>query len=251
MKKKKYRLKKKLSMIGSSLLVLTILLVVFLGNVIKGAIETVGPKVLGVPIQVEKVRVNLLTGGVRVKALSIGNPEGFHTPSMVELDELKMVISLPSLFTDTVVIKEILIEGAELTFEKSLTSNNIETLQEQLEKKEDDGKGKKVIVEDFRSKGAKLNVSVTGLKGNQLSLPMPPIHLTDIGKESDGFSPLEFTKEMVGVVSKTVLTVVTSSVDFAGNTLKLISDGAGNALKGISDGAGSVLKGIGNLLDGD
>ncbi|MBN2686079.1 MAG: AsmA family protein [Pontiellaceae bacterium] len=244
-------MKKILSIVGTSLLVLTILLVVFLGSVIKGAIEAVGPKVLGVPIQVEKVRVNLLTGGVRVKALSIGNPEGFHTPSMVELDDLKMVISLPSLFVDTIVIKKILIEGAEVTFEKSLTSNNIETLQEQLAKKEDDGTGKKVIVEDFRSKGAKLNVSVTGLKGKQKSLPLPPIHLTDIGKESDGFSPLEFTKEMVGVVSKTVLTVVTSSVDFAGNTLKVISTGAGNTLKAISNGAGSVLKGIGNLLDGD
>ncbi|MBN2704655.1 MAG: hypothetical protein JXR23_10640 [Pontiellaceae bacterium] len=240
MKKKKYRLKKKLSTIGSSLLVLTILLVVFLGSVIKGAIETAGPKVLGVPIQVEKVRVNLFTGGVRVKALSIGNPEGFHTPSMVELNEFKMVIFLPSLFTDTVVIKEILIEGAELTFEKSLTSNNIETLQEQLENKEDDGVGKKVIVEEFRSRGAKLNVSVTGLKGKQLSLPMPPIHLTDIGKESNGFSPLEFTKEILGVVSKTVVTLVSSSVDVAGNTLK-----------GISDGAGNVLKGIGDLFDGD
>lgn len=240
MKKKKLSLKKKLSVIGASLLVLTILLVVFLGSVIKGAIETVGPSVLGVPIQVEKVRVNLLTGGVRVKAFSIGNPEGFHTPSMVALDEFKMSISLPSLFTDTVVIKEILIEGAKLTFEKSLTSNNIETLEKQLAQKEDDGAGKKVIVEDFRSKGAKLNVSVTGLKGKQLSLPMPPIHLTDIGKESDGFSPLEFTKEIMGVVNKTVVAVVSSSVDFAGNSLK-----------GISDGAGSVLKGIGNLFDGE
>jgi hypothetical protein len=251
MKIKKLSLKKIFSVVGASLLVLTILLVVFLGSVIKGAIETVGPSVLGVPIQVEKVRVNLLTGGVRVKAFSIGNPEGFHTPSMVALDEFKMVISLPSLFTDTVVIKEIVLEGAELTFEKSLTSNNIEALQEQLAQKEDDKAGKKVIVEDFQSKGTRLNVSVTGLKGKQLSLPMPPIHLTDIGKESDGFSPLEFTKEIMGVVSKTVVSVVSSSVDFAGDTLKVISEGAGNTLKGISDGAGSVLQGIGNLFDED
>lgn len=237
-------MKKILTIIGSTLLVLLILLVLFLGNIVKGTLETFGPKLVGVPIQVEKVRVNPFTGVAHVKALSIGNPEGFHTPSMIEMDELKVVLSLPSLFTDTIVIKQILIEEPRVTYERSLTSSNINELQKKLAKKEDKEPGKKVIVEDFQFNRAKVSVSLTALKGKKLTVPLPSIHLKDIGKESDGVSPVEFTKNAFGAVTKTVTDVVTSAVDFTGNTLKSISSGAANAAGGVIEGVGGAVKGL-------
>ena len=139
-------MRRKLSVFFGTVFVLLGVLMLFLGNIVKGALETFGPKVIGVPVHVETVRVNPLTGMVYVRALSIGNPEGFNTPTLMTLDEFKLDLSFASLFTDTLVIKRVLVEGPEVTYEKSLTSSNIETLQKKLANS-DDKSGKKVIIE--------------------------------------------------------------------------------------------------------
>lgn len=271
-------MKKILSIIGIVVLVVIVALVLFLGQIIKGAIETVGPQVAGVPMSVEKVGVNPFSGKVHVKALVIGNPEGFNTPSAMELGEFKLNIALGSLFTDTIVIKQILIDGPQITYEKSLKSSNLAELQKNLapeepkeevpeaEPTEKKAPAKKVIIEDFQFTNAKVNVTITALGGKKMTLPLPPIKLQDIGKESDGASPADVAKEVFGSITDAVGKAVTASVGFAGDALKGAGDAAGDAAgaatdaakdaagaasDAVKDAAGALKKGIGGLFGGD
>ena len=50
-------MKKILSIVGIIILVLIVVVVLFLGQIVKTTIETVGPKVAGVEMKVEKARV--------------------------------------------------------------------------------------------------------------------------------------------------------------------------------------------------
>lgn len=251
-------MKKVLSIIGIVILVLIVVIVLFLGNIIKTAIETVGPKVAGVPITVEKVRVNPLTGLVHVKALVVGNPEGFKTESLMALNEFKLDMSLASLMSDTIVIKQILIDAPEITYEKSLKSSNFAELQknlapeepaepeEEVEKPEKEkGAGKKVVIEDFQLTNAKVNVTITALGGKKMTLPLPAIQMQDIGKDSGGASPAEVVSEVFGSIKDAVTKAVAAGADIAGDALKGAGDMAGDAMKNVSGAAGDTMKNVG------
>jgi hypothetical protein len=255
-------MKKILSIVGISLVVVIVVVLLFLGHIIKVGIETAGPKIAGVPMSVEKVRVNPFAGNVHVKALVIGNPEGFKSPSLMELGEFKLDISIPSLFTDTILIKHILISEPQITYEKTLRSSNLAELQKSLAPEEDSeavvkeeapkekkAPAKKVVIEDFQFNGAKVNVVVLG---KVIPIPLPPINMKDIGKDSGGAKPTEVISDLFSAISKGVVDAVASSGDIAGDALKGAGGAAGDAVKNLGGAAGdaadSIKKGIGGLF---
>ncbi|MEI8206508.1 MAG: AsmA family protein [Kiritimatiellales bacterium] len=251
--------KKILLTTGAVILVLWIVLMLSLGQIVKAAVNTAGPKLAGVPVHVKTVIVQPFLGIVRMKGLVIGNPAGFNTPSAMELNDFKLDIKMSSLFSETIVIKEILIDAPQITYEKGLKSSNLSTLQENLapkgaaapktaaapapEKKK--GAAKKVIIEDFQLNGAKVHVTITALGGKKMTLPLPDIHMKDIGKNSGGANPAEVISEVFNSISKAVVDAVASSVDIAGKALKDVGGVATDAAKGAAD---SIKKGIGGLL---
>lgn len=246
------------------LLILVAALMLSLGSIIKTAVTTAGPKLAGVPVQLAKVTVNPFSGLVHIKGLIIGNPQGFNTPSAMELGEFKVDLAMGSLFTDTIVIKQILIDAPQITYEKSLKSSNLSTLQENLAPKGPAAKpeaapapekkkaAKKVIIEDFQLNGAKVNVTITALGGKKMTLPLPDIHMKDIGKKSGGASPAEVISEVFNSITKAVTEAASSVGDAAGKALKDAGGVATDAAKGATDAAkgavDSVKKGLGGLL---
>jgi len=259
-------MKKVLLIIGAVLLVLIVVLMLSLGQIIKAGVNTAGPKLAGVPVHVDKVVVNPLSGMVRIKGLIIGNPEGFNTPSAMELNDFKLNIKMSSLFSKAIVIEQILIDAPQITYEKSLKSSNLSTLQANLapkdasapkpeaapapEKKK--GAAKKVIIDDFQLNGAKVNVTITALGGKKMTLPLPDIKMQNIGRNSGGTDAAQVISEVFDSISKAVVDAVASAGNIAGDALKGASGAATDAAKGATDAAksavDSVKKGLGGLL---
>lgn len=255
-------MKKILSIVGIVVLVLVVVVVLFLGQIIKAAIETAGPKVAGVTMSVEKVRVNPLGGSVRIKGLIIGNPEGFKTPSAMELGDFRVDVRMGSLFTDTIIIKEILINAPEITYEKSLKSSNLSALQKNLapaetdepkeeeeevadKPKEKKAPAKKVVIEDFQLNDAKVHVTITALGGKKMTLPLPSIQMQDIGKDKGGTDIPEVISEVFGAISDAVVKAVAASGDFAGDAMKGAGNMAGDAMKGVGGAATDAMGDVG------
>lgn len=259
-------MKKVLLIIGGVILVLVVVLMLSLGQIIKAGVNTAGPKLAKVPVHLNSVVVNPLTGMVRIKGLVVGNPEGFNTPSAMELNDFKLNIKMSSLFSKAIVIEEILIDAPQITYEKSLKSSNLSTLQANLapkdaaapkpeaapapEKKK--AAAKKVIIEDFQLNGAKVNVTITALGGKTMTLPLPDIHMKDIGKDSGGANPAEVISEVFNSITKAVTEAAASVGDAAGKALKDVGGAATDAAKGATDAAkgaaDSIKKGFGGLL---
>ncbi len=270
-------LKKVLIGIGVVLVVLVVVVALFLGPIIKTSVETIGPQVTGVDITLEKAGINLLSGNVKLKGLIIGNPEGFKTPSLMELNQFVVDLDMGSLFTDTIVIKKIHIDGPQITYEQALRSSNFSTLQKNLapdkkaEDKEPEEKvakkkkapAKKVVIEDFLFENGKVHISITLAGGKKLTVPLATIHLEDIGKEADGASVTEVVNEVFGAITKSVGQAVATSADFAGDLAgdagEMLKGGAGAATDAAKDVGGaatdaakgaadSIKKGIGGLF---
>jgi hypothetical protein len=270
-KKGQWRMKKskKIVLIAVGVvLLLVVVLMLSLGQIIKAGVNTAGPKLAKVPVHLNSVVVNPLTGMVRIKGLVVGNPEGFNTPSAMELNDFKLNIKMSSLFSKAIVIEEILIDAPQITYEKSLKSSNLSTLQANLAPKKEsaapktepapDAKpaekkaAKKVIIEDFQLNGAKVHVTITALGGKKMTLPLPNIQMKDIGKDSGGASPTEVISETFDAISKAVVDAVASGGAIAGDALKDVGGAASDAAKGATDAAkgaaDSIKKGIGGLL---
>ena len=93
--------------------------------------------------------------------------------------------------------------------------------------------GKKLIIEHFYLKDAKANVSADVLQGKTMSVPVADLHLTDIGKKTNGAT--------AGEASKQIITAITSSVTKATSSI------FGSAVEGVKKGAeavGGAIKGF-------
>lgn len=224
----------------------------YLGPAVKAGIEKIGPQVTKVPITLEKASFRLLKGEVNLSNLVIGNPEGFNTPHLFKMGDLQVKLDVSSLTKDTIVIEKILISGPEINYEKSLKTSNIGQLLKNLEgekpaeaKPEEQKKdepaakegGKKVVIKDFLLENAKLGVSVTVAGGHAILVPLPPIHLTNVGQEEGGASLTEVLSKVFGAIFGAITKAAGAVVDIAGDGAKMVGDAAKEGAQMATDAA--------------
>jgi uncharacterized protein involved in outer membrane biogenesis len=246
--------KKILLILGIVLLVFIVVAVVvvglFLGKIVKLGINDVGPKITQTTLSVDAVDVSLLTGSAKVKNLVIGSPDGYRALNAISVGSAAVSISSMSVLSDKIVVKSIRVESPEITFEGNpLGANNLKKIQDNVNaaaanfqsplstnqppKTAAPAKpGAKLEVDDFLITGAKVHIS-TGA-----TLPLPDIHLTDLGKGPEGITAADLTKQ--------VLTEV------IGSTLKAVENAAADvgkdATKAVGAGVNKITTGIGGLI---
>jgi uncharacterized protein involved in outer membrane biogenesis len=222
---------------------------------IKRGVETVGPMLAKVEIKLDSVNLSLLSGSGRVKGLVVGNPEGFKTPSAIRVDNASLSVQPGSVFSDKVVIKSISVQGPEITFETDLKANNLSKILANLQaaagsatpakpgepaKPKETKSGKKLEVDDFLITGGKIHVSLTALEGKSATVPLPEIHLTNLGQGPDGITAGELATIAIQAIEKEAVPAS------AGAVSDLSKEAA--ALVKAADAAAKVTKGLGDLF---
>jgi hypothetical protein len=236
------------------MLVLVVLVVILLlilnygmGAIVKTTLEQAGPSLLGAPISLEKAHFRLLQGVVHLKGFVLGNPDGFKTKHAISVGEVDVKFSVPSLFKDTLVITSIRVKEPEIIYELGLGKSNIGRILEKISgtEKETDpieetaDSGKKVIIEDFLIEDASIRLSATLAMGGAAPIPLPDIHLKDIGKEEG-----KQGASVVDVIRKVFGSIVTAATQVFSGTANLIGDGA----SAVGAEAGKMVGGVKNLL---
>lgn len=226
-----------------TLVVLLFLVYIFLGNIVKGTVETIVPKITGTPVKMESFSFSVMTGKIRIKKFVIGNPKDYKTEYAFNLGNLFVDIDMSTLLSKRLVIDEIRIEEAKVICEFGLGTSNLGEIKSNIDKfskgdkpKEQkaetpkkEGEGKKVQINNFYFNGASVSAGAVILQGGKVTLPIPDIHLKDIGKEEKGAS--------VGEVADEVFTAIYTSVG------KVVGSGA-DVLKGVGDETWNKVKGI-------
>ena len=212
-------------------------LAVYLGPLVKKAVETLGPQVAGVPVRLGSFSVSPFTGRLRLKGLVVGNPPGFKTPSALEVGEVRVSVRLRTLLSDRIVVKEVFVGGASATYELGPGGSNVAVIQRKVdafagqgaggEKGEASGAAKKLRIEDFRFSGASVRLSATLLGGQALTLPIPDVRLKDVGGEQ-GTAPAKAAAQIASAVASAVAKAALSS----GQKLGTVVDSATKALFG-------------------
>ncbi len=254
-------MKKKLLVTGGVLVVLLIVALVAvgmsLGKIIKTGVETAGPKITRTAMKLDSASLSLLSGSGTLKGFVLGNPEGFKTPSAIQAGSVSVGVQPMSLFSDKIHVTHVRVEGAEITFEGTLgTANNLSKLLDNVEattggdkpaekpgeKSKSGSASKKLQVDEFTITGAKVNLSMTLFGGKAITVPLPPIKLTDLGTGPDGITAGELTQKVLGRVTVDTLKAAEKAIaDFGKNA-------AGAVTKGATETLDKATKGIGDIF---
>lgn len=176
-------------------------------SIVKAGIETEGPKMTKAAVALDGVDVSVLSGRAEVRGLSVRNPPGYGTDSSLKAGHFAMDLDTGSLFTDTIVVRRIEIDGAEVTYEMGLAGSNIDAILKNIEEYTGPSQSK-TIVEDFTVKNAKVRLSATMLAGKGATLPIGDIHLKDIGKDEKGIPTKDVVLQVVAPLADAIRAAV-------------------------------------------
>jgi len=225
-----------------------------LDGLVKKAIETAGPPITQTTLTIGGVSLSPRSGSGALKGLIIGNPSGYTAPYAIKLGEAKLEVAPASLLTDKIHIKSIAVTGAQITIEGGLGDNNLKQILANIDRftageksapAGDAGSKKKLQVDDFFLSGAQVDVKFALLGGKALSVPLPDIHLTNLGSSGEGMTPGELSKKVFGAVFEQVVPAVTAQLGKLGSLGKDLGKGAVDNAKGALDKAAG---GLGDLF---
>ncbi len=170
-----------------------------LGPLVKKTINTLGPQITKTDVNVEDVSVSIFSGQATIKQFLLGNPKGFKSSQAMKVASIYVDIDEGSITKNPIIINKIEIIAPEITYEKIAGSDNFQAILKNVqgsakedgksEQKSDTGKdkkSKKIIINDVIVKKGKVHLIMTALAGKEIDAPLPDIHLTDIGRETNG-----------------------------------------------------------------
>ena len=237
------------------LLVLAVgLSIYFLGSIMKKGVETVGPQITGTEIKLDSATLSLLSGSGKLKGLLVGNPQGFKSPSAIKVGSVSLGVAPGSVLSGKVHVKEVRVEAPEITFEGGLKGNNLGKLldnvqaatggSEKTATPENKAASRKLQVDDFVITGGRINLSLdlSVLGGKSATVPLPEIHLTNLGSGPDGITAGDLT-------AKVLKELLQAAIPAAEKAVADLGKGATGVLKDAGKGATEkAAKSIGDLF---
>lgn len=263
--------------------VIVVAVAFYLGPIVKRGVESMGPKIIGVPCGLETSHIRPLAGIVKLEGVTVGNPAGYKSDYAFHLNSLKVNVDVGSVFTDVIVIKEIVVSGPRVVYELKGRGSNIGTILDRVRSDtkpgdeapatptpaaEDAGPAKRVIIEKFVFEEGTIEIAAAILGGQGASIPLPRLELKDVGARSGGATVVDVTTDVVSSVMMGVVKAVMQSggalakagvdltkaaaslgLDGIGAAALLGGDVAGAALDVTGAAAGAAAQGVGVAAD--
>jgi uncharacterized protein involved in outer membrane biogenesis len=224
----------------------------FLDKAIKKAVETVGPQLTKVTITLDDVSLSMLSGSGRIRGLVVGNPEGYKAPHAISVGTASLALKPSSLLSDKIVVRSISVQAPEITFEGGVGGNNLKQIQANVDAAtggrgksaptptpapEKTGPSKKLQVDDFVITGGKIHIILTGMTGNAVTVPLPDIHLSQLGTGPEGITTGELTRRVIdALLAKSAEAVGPAMTDLGKRALDSAKEaGVEKATKGVEN----------------
>lgn len=206
-----------------------------LNSIVAGLIEDHGSAATQTPVRVAGVAIELSEASGTISGLTVGNPEGF-SGNAIEMGNFSLSLDPSSLTEDVIVIENILVSGARLNIVQQANGNNLQELLRNLDvgtgdSGNDDGAGKKLIINQFTLEDASASLTAPDL-GDVREVTLPTITVRDIGRSSNGATGAEVAKQVLQPVFNQALESA---------AVQAIKDKASEKLDEVKD---AVLEGI-------
>ncbi len=192
-----------------------------LDSLVKAAIEDVGSEAVQAKVTVDDLHISLRSGEGVVGGLRLENPAGFKSPWAFQFAGIKVAVDTGQISGETVVIREIVVDRPKVTYELGDAGSNIDAIQRNVDAyarqfsgdgggatSDPAGDGPKLIIENLFIRNGEISVSAAFLGGKRLTVPLPDIHLANIGSDSGGVSPAQVVKQIVTSMTGAIVPAV-------------------------------------------
>lgn len=230
----------------------------FLGDIVKKGVETVGPNITKVSIKLDEVKLSLLGGTASIKGLVVGNPQGYQTPQAISAGTIAVGINPLTVLSDKIVVRSVYLESPEITFEGGLSGNNLSQILANVNASSKTGgavstntatpaqSSKRFEVDDLLITGAKVNVTLTDLGGKKMTLELPSIHLTGLGQGAEGITAADLSRNVLNaILSATLKAISNNSKDLSKDAQILLQ----NSGKKVDPGTSNLIQGVFKVLN--
>ncbi len=228
-----------------------------LDGFIKSAIETYGSQATQSSVSVGSVDISLTSGQGTISGITVGNPSGFSSNKALSVGAITVAIDTSSVpGNGPIVIKLVNISQPDVNYEVGQNGSNLQAIQRNVQAYAG-GSGnsssaaaaspsassgspqRKQIISDLTIDSGLVTASSPMLAGRELKVPLPSIHLTNLGASSGGATAAQ--------IGEQILSAITAKAAQAGSAA--ITNGVGgSALKSLGGAGGNVgggaLKGL-------
>jgi len=188
-----------------------------LGPLITYAVNTYGPGLLHTPVELGGCSVSLFSGSAVFRDFVLKNPPGFSRPDAIRVGSLSLRLDLWSLLRDTIVIRQADAQQPAVAYEKKGGTDNFKALLAAFaagtgspagepagggaQKARSKSKaGKKLLIHDLTIAGGRVTLNLPQTAGRDITVPLPTLHLSNIGSETGGASPAAVGTEILKAV---------------------------------------------------
>jgi hypothetical protein len=172
--------------------------------IVKRAIESYGPDIVGAKVVVESVKLAPANGAGVIRGLVIGNPPGFHSEQSVSVGTIDVAIDPSSIAKDVVQIRRIVVVAPVITYESRRGGSNFDAIQRHVarragsEQSAASGKQTRLTVDQLVIRDARvIYAPEIATRGATISFDVPDIQIANIGKRQGGVTPAELSNLIV------------------------------------------------------
>ncbi len=209
-------MKKILIGVAGLVIVASLAFFVLVGNldkILKGALESIGSELLGVPVTVSAVKLDLKSGTGQISGFTIANPPGYSAKNAFQMDSIRLGIDIGSLGKQPIVMSELNIQSPKVELEaREDGSSNLQTLLNNIEKNSaqadkkaaeqqpemegvEKGEPLRMSFKKLAITGVTVNAIVPGQEPEQVVIP--DIVMENVGGAS-GLAPAEVGSLIIG-----------------------------------------------------
>lgn len=205
-----------------------------LDGLVRDAIETYGSEMTKANVSVGSVSIDIANGECIIRNFVVGNPQGFRSPHAFKVDELQLVLDPRTIADDVILVKKILIQSPEVIYEKGERMTNFDAIQENINEylgpseQASSDEGKKLIVDEFKMRGAKVQASAPFIAGDPVMADLPDLNMRNLGKAEGGLTAGELGQRIASAMQKQLVKAV--NFDKLAKAAQSIGEAAGGAV---------------------
>lgn len=168
-------------------------------------IERYGSAATRTSVRLERIEISPGDGTGSIRGFTVGNPGGFNSPAAFSADSIKFALDPATLGKEVLVVRALSVTSPRLSYESGNAGSNFEALlgniRRQAEASAGAGpQGPKLIVDRLVVHNAALSYASALTAGKTVTIPLPDIRLSGIGRVEGGVTPGRFAQAIAEVM---------------------------------------------------
>lgn len=182
-------------------------------GMVKSGIEENGSELMQTVVEVDEVSISLFSGNGSIKGFTVQNPEGFSDEQpALRIQEASLKLDIWSLFSDQIIINEIIVKSPKLFFEQKGFEVNLKTLNDNMDLAFDGSSETTLIIDYLLIENSIVEVSTSLDEERTTEVSLAQFTLTDIGRDGNNTVKQSVRQILEPLLQKAIKEAVKSGV---------------------------------------